>query len=37
LREKTRILDYIDYPLFSFDVGVVKPDLKIFEKMLEIA
>ena len=37
LKEKTRILDYIDYPLFTFDVGVVKPDLKIFEKMLEIA
>ena len=37
LKEKTKILDYVDYPLFSFDVGKVKPDLKIFEKMLEIS
>ena len=37
LKEKTKILDYVDYPLFSFDVWVVKPDLKIFEKILEIA
>lgn len=37
LKEKTKILDYVDYPLFSFDVWAIKPDLKIFEKMLEIA
>ena len=37
VKRKTSILDYIDYPLFSFEVGVIKPDLKIFEKMLEIS
>ncbi len=36
LKEKTKILDYIDYPLFSFEVGTIKPDLAFFEKMLEI-
>ena len=37
IRNKTTILDYIDYPLFSFEVGTIKPDLRIFEKMLEIS
>ena len=37
IKNKTRILDYIDYPLFSFDIGVIKPDLKVFQKMLEIS
>jgi FMN phosphatase YigB (HAD superfamily) len=37
IKEKTKILDYIDYPLFSFEVGIIKPNLKIFEKMLEIS
>ena len=37
VKEKTSILNYIDYPLFSFDAGTIKPDLKIFEKMLEIS
>ena len=37
LKEKTKILDYVDYQLFSFDIGKIKPDLKIFEKMLEIS
>jgi putative hydrolase of the HAD superfamily len=36
VRRKNNLLDYIDYPLFSFDVGVIKPDLKIFTRMLEI-
>lgn len=35
LKEKTDFLDKIDYPLFSFDVGVVKPSPKIFYKMIE--
>ncbi|MDD2647111.1 MAG: HAD-IA family hydrolase [Patescibacteria group bacterium] len=35
--KKTKILDYIDYPLFSFQVGVIKPDLKIYRKLLKIA
>lgn len=37
IKNNTRILEYIDYPLFSFDVWTIKPDLKIFEKMLEIS
>lgn len=36
IKEKTAILDYIDYPLFSFELGTIKPDLAFFEKMLEI-
>ena len=36
MKEKTAILDYIDYPLFSFGLGTIKPDLAFFEKMLEI-
>lgn len=37
IKEKTKLLDYIDYPLFSFDMGVVKPDLNFFKEMLKIA
>lgn len=37
IKEKTSILNYIDYPLFSFEVWTIKPDLKIFEKMLGIS
>lgn len=36
IKEKTTILDYIDYPLFSFEAGTIKPDLAIYRKMLEI-
>lgn len=36
VKQKTKLLDYIDYPLFSFDVGVVKPNPKFFKKMLKI-
>lgn len=37
VRQKTDLLDYIDYPLFSFDVKTIKPDLKIYKEMLKIA
>ena len=37
IRKRTNILDFIDYPLFSYDVGVIKPNLKFFTKMLEIS
>lgn len=37
VKHNTKILDYIDYPLFSFEIGIIKPDLKIFEKMLELS
>lgn len=36
IKQKTKLLEYIDYSLFSFDVGVIKPNLKFFTKMLEI-
>lgn len=36
IKNKTNLLDYIDYTLFSFNVGVIKPNLKIFKKMLKI-
>lgn len=34
IKNKTNLLKYIDYPLFSYSVGLIKPDLKIFRKML---
>jgi len=37
LKHNTKILDYVDYPLFSFEVGITKPNLKIIEKMMEIS
>ena len=36
VKRKSKLLDYIDYPLFSYDVGVVKPNLKLYKKMLEM-
>jgi HAD superfamily hydrolase (TIGR01662 family) len=35
--KKTPLLSYIDYPLFSFDVGTIKPDLEFFKEMLKIS
>ena len=32
--KKTELFDYIDYPLFSFDIGLIKPNYKIFIEML---
>ncbi len=37
LKQKTSLFEYIDYPLFSFNVGLVKPDLEIFKKMLKLS
>lgn len=37
IKKKTDLLDYIDYPLFSFDVGTIKPDLKIYKELLKMA
>ena len=34
---KTPLLGYIDYPLFSFEAGVIKPDPRIFRKMLRMS
>ena len=36
IKKKTNLLNYIDYPVFSFDVNVIKPNKKIFEEMLRI-
>lgn len=36
IKKKTDLLKYIDYPLYSFDVGVIKPNLKFFKEMLKI-
>jgi HAD superfamily hydrolase (TIGR01549 family) len=36
IKKRTELLDYIDYPFFSYAVGFVKPDIRFFGKMLEI-
>ena len=36
MKKRTDLLNYIDFPLFSFEVGVIKPNLKIFKEMLKI-
>jgi len=35
--KKTNLLKCIDYALFSFDIGTIKPNLKAFRKMLKIS
>ncbi len=37
MKKETSIFDYIDYEILSFQVGLLKPDLNIFLKMLEKA
>jgi HAD superfamily hydrolase (TIGR01662 family) len=37
IRKRTSLLRYIDYPLFSFDVGVIKPDLRFYREMLRMS
>lgn len=37
IKKNTNLLEKIDYPLFSFDVGVIKPDSKIFHKIIELS
>lgn len=37
IKRKTELLRHIDYPLFSFDVGVIKPDIKFFQEMLKLS
>lgn len=37
LKKKTKLLKYIDYPYFSYEVGVIKPDVKAFRKILKKA
>lgn len=33
VRKETNILDYIDYPLFAYEIGVIKPDPLLFVEM----
>jgi HAD superfamily hydrolase (TIGR01509 family) len=35
--KKTKLLDYIDYPIYSFNVGVIKPNKKIYLEALKTA
>jgi len=37
LKKKTNLLDYIDYPVFSFDLGMIKPDVRMFQEVLKKA
>jgi putative hydrolase of the HAD superfamily len=37
LKDNTKLLDYIDYPIFSYEIGFIKPDLKMFKKVLGLA
>ena len=35
VRNRTELFEHIDYPLFSYDVGALKPDLSVFQEMLD--
>ncbi|MFW5846598.1 MAG: HAD family hydrolase [Nanoarchaeota archaeon] len=35
VKEKTDLLKYVDYPLFSYNVGVIKPSQEFFKTMLK--
>jgi len=37
LKKATPLLKFIDYPLFSFKTGKIKPDLGLFRRLLGIA
>jgi len=37
IKRKISLLNYIDYPLFAYDVRVIKPNLLFFKRMLKIA
>ena len=37
VKKNTDLLKYIDYPLFSYNVGVIKPNPKFFKEMLKLA
>lgn len=36
LKEETKILDMFDYSIFSYDVNVIKPDIKMFSTLIKI-
>lgn len=35
LRERTRVLSFIDRPVFSFDVGAVKPERRMYGRVMQ--
>lgn len=35
--EETGLLDYIDYPVLSYEVGLIKPDPRIYNYLLRLA
>ncbi len=37
LKQETKLLNYIDYPLYSYDLNVLKPDIKAFESMVKLS
>jgi HAD superfamily hydrolase (TIGR01549 family) len=37
IREKSDLLKHIDFPVFSFEIGVIKPEKAIFEELLKIS
>lgn len=37
VKRKTKLLDNFDYKVFSYDIGTIKPDTKIFKVMLKKA
>ncbi len=37
IKKKFSLMDYVDYPLFSFDVGIIKPSTKGFREILKKA
>jgi putative hydrolase of the HAD superfamily len=37
IKEKTNLMQFIDFCVFSYDVGKIKPDLKLFKEMLKIS
>ncbi len=37
IKKRTNLIDLIDYPLFSYQVGTIKPDLKFYREMLKIS
>jgi glucose-1-phosphatase len=37
IREKYRVFDYFDHLVFSYEVGLLKPDMKIFEHAITVS
>jgi HAD superfamily hydrolase (TIGR01662 family) len=37
VKKETKIFEFIDYAIFSFNVGAIKPSIKMFEAILEVS